>query len=34
MDWWQPINFYNPDNEFKVVRNLYRSVSVIRMTLR
>ena len=34
MDWWQLINFDNPDNEFSVVRNLYRSVSVSRITLR
>jgi len=33
MDWWQLINFDNPDNEFSVVRNLYRSVSVSRITL-
>jgi len=34
MDWWQLINFYNPDNEFRVVRNLHPSVSVSRITLR
>ena len=34
MDWWQLINFYIPDNEFRVVRNLYRSVFVSRITLR
>ena len=34
MDWWQLIDFDNPDNEFRVVRNLYRSVSVSRITLR
>ena len=34
MDWWQLINFDNSDNEFGVVRNIYRSVSVSRITLR
>ena len=34
MDWWQLIDFDNPDNEFRVVRKLYRSVSVSRITLR
>ena len=34
IDWWQLINFDNPDNEFRVVRNLYHSVSVSRITLR
>ena len=34
MDWWQLINFDNPDNVFRVVRNIYRSVSVSRITLR
>ena len=27
MDWWQLIDFDNPDNEFRVVRNIYHSVS-------
>ena len=31
MDWWQLIDFDNPDNEFRVVRNLY---IVSRITLR
>ena len=34
MDWWQLIDFDNPDNEFRVVRNIYRSVSMSRITLR
>ena len=34
MDWWQLIDFDNTDNEFRVVRNLYHSVSVSRITLR
>ena len=34
MDWWQLIDFDNPDNEFSVVRNIYRSVSMSRITLR
>ena len=34
MDWWQLIDFHNPDNEFRVVRNIYRSVSVSRITFR
>ena len=34
MDWWQLINFDKPDNEFSVVRNLYYSVSVSRITFR
>ena len=34
MDWWQLINFDKPDNEFRVDRNIYRSVSVNRITLR
>ena len=28
MDWWQLINFDNPDDKFKVVRNLYIVVSL------
>ena len=34
MDWWQLIDFDNPDKEFRVVRIIYRSVSVSRITLR
>jgi len=28
MDWWQLIDFHNPDDEFRVVRNLYIIVSL------
>ena len=28
MDWWQLINFDNPDAKFRVVRNLYIIVSI------
>ena len=34
MDWWQLINFDKTDNEFRVVRNIYRSVSMSGITLR
>ena len=33
MDWWKLIDFDNPDNEFSVVRNIYRSVSVSRIEI-
>jgi len=28
MDWWQLINFDNPDDKFRVVRNLHIVVSL------
>jgi hypothetical protein len=34
MEWWQLIKFENPDNEVRVVRNLYIIVTVSRITFR